>query len=140
MNCQKCGAVLEADARFCQSCGTAVQTRPQTQTSAASTPTGIPGAGVAAGAASAVRPGAKSKSTAMILEIVGGLFGFLGIGWLYACQTQTGLLIMFGNIIAQIVIALFTLFVGVLCTLPIAIGLSAYMLNEHIKKSPDAWT
>jgi hypothetical protein len=68
------------------------------------------------------------------------IVNFLGIGWLYAGQTQTRLLIMFGNIIAQIVIALFTLFVGVLCTLPIAIGLSVYMLNEHIKKSPDAWT
>ncbi len=38
----------------------------------------------------------KDPNTAMIIEIVGGYFGFLGIGYLYAGRTVAGLLRLFG--------------------------------------------
>ncbi len=127
MICQKCGAALEEGAAFCPSCGTRVQAEAQ------QTPMATAGVG-----ATAV-PGAKSKSTALVLEIVAGLFGFLGIGWIYAGETQKGILILLGNFVLQGLVLVFTLFFGVICTIPISAGISAYLLNEHIKKSPGQW-
>jgi nicotinamide riboside transporter PnuC len=34
----------------------------------------------------------KDPNTAMIIELVGGLFGLLGIGYLYTGQTEAGLI------------------------------------------------
>lgn len=130
MICQKCGTALEEGAAFCPSCGTRVQAEAQ-QTTAAS-------ANADAGA-SAAAPGAKSKSTALVLEVVAGLFGFLGIGWIYAGETQKGILILIGNFVLQGLVLVFTLFFGVICTIPVSAGVSAYLLNEHIKKSPGRW-
>lgn len=127
MICQKCGAALEEGAAFCPSCGTRVQAEAQQATTAT--------VGVGATAV----PGAKSKSTALVLEIVAGLFGFLGIGWIYAGETQKGILILIGNFVLQGLVLVFTLFLGVICTIPLSAGISAYLLNEHIKKSPGQW-
>ena len=33
---------------------------------------------------------------ALLLEIVGGFFGFLGIGWVYAGQPAVGILLLVG--------------------------------------------
>lgn len=38
----------------------------------------------------------KDPSTAMVIEIMAGYFGFLGIGYLYAGRTAAGLLRLFG--------------------------------------------
>lgn len=38
----------------------------------------------------------KDPSTAMVIEIVAGYFGFLSIGYLYAGRTAAGLLRLFG--------------------------------------------
>jgi TM2 domain-containing membrane protein YozV len=127
MICQKCGAALEDSALFCPSCGARVQAETQQTTT------------TAANTGATTVPGAKSKSTALILEVVAGLFGFLGIGWIYAGETQKGILILIGNFVLQGLVLIFTLFFGVLCTIPISAGVSAYLLNEHIKKSPGRW-
>lgn len=127
MICQKCGAALEDSAVFCASCGTRVQAEAQQTTT------------TAANTGATTVPGVKSKSTALILEVVAGLFGFLGIGWIYAGETQKGILILIGNFVLQGLVLIFTLFFGVLCTIPISAGVSAYLLNEHIKKSPVRW-
>ncbi len=131
MICQECGTALEEGAAFCPSCGTRVQAEGQQTTTAS--------ANAGAGTSAAVAPGAKSKSTALILEVVAGLFGFLGIGWIYAGETQKGILILIGNFVLQGLVLVFTLFFGVICTIPISAAISAYLLNEHIKKSPGQW-
>lgn len=129
MICQKCGAAVDEGAAFCPSCGTALQTQAQQTTTASSS----------IGAGASAMPGVKSKSTALILEVVAGLFGFLGIGWIYAGETQKGIVILVGNLVVQLLVLIFTVFFGVICTIPLSAGISAYLLNEHIKKSPGRW-
>lgn len=85
----------------------------------------------------------KDKSIALILELVLGLFGFLGIGWIYSNQTTTGILCLVGmfvwNFIAFFIIIITGGF-GCFCTLPVnlvAIAVSAYMLNNYTQEHPE---
>jgi FHA domain-containing protein len=83
----------------------------------------------------------KDKSTTIILEILPGLFGFLGIGWIYAGQTTTGILILLGHLVAMCVLGLVAglTIVGLLCFIPYYIGaiaVSSFMLNDYTKKNP----
>jgi hypothetical protein len=87
--------------------------------------------------------GLKSKSTALILEILPGLFGFLGFGWIYAGNTTTGViwLICFfvWDIIAG-VLAAFTVAISLCFTLPvnlILLAISAFTLNNYVKNHPE---
>ena len=63
----------------------------------------------------------KDPSTALLIEIAGGLFGFLGLGHIYVGRTNEGIvrLIIFlvYNIIAWIAIYLlfYLVFVGCVC-------------------------
>ena len=85
----------------------------------------------------------KDKSIALILEILPGLFGLLGFGWIYSNQTNTGIIWLVGiiiwDIIALTIIALTAGF-GCFCTLPVNIALiviSATQLNNYIKRHPE---
>jgi hypothetical protein len=85
----------------------------------------------------------KDKSLALILELLLGLFGFLGIGWIYSNQTTTGILCLVGmfvwNIIAFFIIIL-TGGLGCFCTFPVnlaAVGVSAYLLNNYTQEHPE---
>jgi hypothetical protein len=85
----------------------------------------------------------KDRSLALILEIVGGLFGFIGIGWIYAGQMGMGLAFLIGNwmfICFQAVLAAVTAGFSLCVTLPIEIAVvavSAVMLNNHTKQHPE---
>jgi len=81
----------------------------------------------------------KDRSLAIILEIVPGLFGFLGIGWIYCGYTRAGIAWLVGfllwNLIA-LVICIFTFGVGCLCTLPVNLVVliaSVMALNSQIQ-------
>jgi hypothetical protein len=86
---------------------------------------------------------AKDKSIALILEILPGLFGILGIGWIYAGNTTAGLGWLIGFLIWDVIavtIAIFTLGIGILCTFPInilCIVLSVVSLNSFTKRHPE---
>jgi hypothetical protein len=80
----------------------------------------------------------KDRSLAIVLEIVPGLFGLLGIGWIYSGFTGAGLAWLVGfllwNMIA-LVIAIFTAGIGCLCTLPVNLVVliaSVMALNSQI--------
>jgi len=82
----------------------------------------------------------KDRSLAIILEVVPGLVGFLGIGWIYSGFTNIGIAWLVGfliwNIIA-LVISFSTFFLGCLCMLPInliALIVSVITLNSQIQK------
>ena len=85
----------------------------------------------------------KDRSLALILEILPGLFGFLGFGWIYADNTQTGILILIGNLILiGINVVMLILSGGICCFVAVpleiaAIALSAYKLNEYMDTRPD---
>jgi hypothetical protein len=81
----------------------------------------------------------KDRSLAIVLEVVPGLFGLLGIGWIYSGFTSAGIAWLVGfliwNIIA-LVICIFTVGVGCLCTLPVNLVVliaSVMALNSQIQ-------
>lgn len=53
---------------------------------------------IAPAQATLLRP-AKDRSTALILEIVAGVFGIYGIGWVYAGHTDRGIKTLVGGLI-----------------------------------------
>lgn len=59
---------------------------------------------------------------AIILEVIAGLFGLYGIGWLVGGFNDTGVKILVGGLIwwiAAIFISVFTLGIGLLCIWPV---------------------
>ncbi len=85
----------------------------------------------------------KDKSIALILEILPGLFGLLGFGWIYSGQTTMGILWLGGTIVWDIIAILVVTFTGgfgCFCTIPVnivLIAISAMLLNSHIKQHPE---
>jgi hypothetical protein len=111
-----------------------------------------PGAAPAASAQSAqpvyapsasIQRSPKNRGTAMLLEILPGLIGLPGIGWLYGGRGTPGVILLVGffvwNIIAAILIAA-TGGIALLCTIPIWIGTvvtSSILLNKYINQHPE---
>lgn len=62
---------------------------------------------------------AKDPSTAMILELLLGFFGFLGIGHLYAGRTTTGIVLLLGWWAFLFVEAILMVIVVGFCLLPL---------------------
>ena len=89
-----------------------------------------------------VRP-LKDRSLAMIIEILPGLFGFLGFGWIYAGNTSAGiiwLIAFLGWTVTATIISVMTGGIGIFCWLPISLGgiiTSAVTLNSYTKKHPE---
>lgn len=85
----------------------------------------------------------KERGIALILEILPGLFGFLGIGWIYAGNLTVGLIALIGFLVfvaIEVVIAIVTLGFGACCLLPlniIIVAVSALLLNNYIQQHPD---
>ena len=85
----------------------------------------------------------KDKSLALILEILPGLFGFLGFGWIYSNQTTTGILWLVGMLtwgIIALTILVVTGGFGCFCTLPVSIALialSAMSLSNYANRHPE---
>ena len=84
----------------------------------------------------------KDVNTAFLLELVGGFFGLLGIGYLYTGRTNDGILRLIlwiiYDVIAGITISLLiAVFVGIICLpfqLAIQIGVPLWSANELKKK------
>ncbi|OQY99434.1 MAG: hypothetical protein B6D41_01510 [Chloroflexi bacterium UTCFX4] len=145
MNCPNCGFQNREDAKFCSNCGRALGGILPAQAAQAPYPNmamqpaapTIPSYPAAA---------SKSKSTALILEILPGLFGFLGFGWIYVGETQRGVLTLIGYIVLAIVSMLaiaVTAGFGCFICVPLlwgAIAYSAYQLNLYTKARPDLYT
>ncbi len=89
----------------------------------------------------AARP-PKDRALAIIAEALPGLFGFLGIGWLYAGNTTTGILVLLGflawNFIA-VILDLLTVGFFLCLHLPanlVAVLASSFLLYNTTKKQP----
>jgi TM2 domain-containing membrane protein YozV len=82
----------------------------------------------------------KDSGLALILEILPGLFGFLGIGYMYAGYTTRGILQLVGwwiILAIAFVISAATAGIGFLCFAPFAIGVpivSGLLLKERMKQ------
>jgi len=85
----------------------------------------------------------KDRSIALILEILPGLFGLLGFGWIYSGNTNTGIMWLIGVLVWDvfaIIIDVITGGFGCFCTLPvniILVAVSASSLNTYTKQHPE---
>ncbi|GIW08920.1 MAG: hypothetical protein KatS3mg060_3725 [Dehalococcoidia bacterium] len=79
----------------------------------------------------------KQRGVALVLEVIPGLFGLFGIGWLYAANTGVGLALVLGSILAWCVALAFVVFtggIGLFCTVPAYLACllaSALLLNSY---------
>lgn len=85
----------------------------------------------------------KDRSLALVLEILPGLFGFLGFGWIYAGNTSAGIGWLIGYLVWTIFAAVLdAVTAGIfLCVhVPVTIlflVLSPVNLNKYMKTRPD---
>ena len=79
-------------------------------------------------------------SMPVIVEIICGIFGFYGIGWLIAGYTVPGILLLVGGLVWAVLfwtIAALTAFIGLICLVPIDTAIfvtSALILNSRLKQ------
>ena len=85
----------------------------------------------------------KDLSIAMVLEILPGLFGLYGFGWIYSGNSSVGILLLVGGLVWG-VIAVVTLILtagfACFCTIPInilAVTFSSMSLNNYMKEHPE---
>ncbi len=83
----------------------------------------------------------STDSIAMILEIIFGLFGGLGMGWLYVGSYGTAALMFFGYLVLFSIEAFFVVITGGLLaciTLPVNIAIaiiSGIRVRDHVRTS-----
>jgi hypothetical protein len=82
----------------------------------------------------------RDKSVALILEILPGLIGFLGFGWIYAGKTQTGVMWLVGFLAWNLIALLLDI---TICFIPIHITvslacliISPVSLNNYLNRNP----
>ena len=89
---------------------------------------------------------AKDKGVALILEILPGLFGILGLGWIYSGNTVAGAAWLIGMLVWDFIAVMVLIFsggLGCLCTIPInliAVAVSAFFLNNYISQHEELFT
>jgi len=85
----------------------------------------------------------KSRSTALLLEILLGLFAIYGIGWIYSNKVGAGLGLLIGGLfwdLIAIVVGVLTGSIALICTIPVNIAIvvvSSIMLNNYTKQHPE---
>jgi zinc-ribbon domain len=85
----------------------------------------------------------KDRSIALILEILPGLFGFIGFGWMYSGNTTAGLIWLISVLIWDFIgvgIVLLTGGLACFCTVPanlVLIAASASFLNSYTHQHPE---
>ena len=156
MYCPQCGTQNVDANKFCTKCGAALGAQliqPGADQPATNAPPGssVPppgnqlyGVPMVPGAQTyyAQRP-PKDRSVAMILEILPGLFGFLGFGWIYSGNTSMGITWLIGFLIwdlGAVVIDVLSGGFGCFCTVPISlifIAVSASSLSKYTRQHPE---
>jgi len=80
----------------------------------------------------------RDKTLPILLEVIPGLFGLYGIGWLVSGFTSTGLMLLIGGIVfgvIMVIVSIFTLGLGLLCWGPINLAVmitSTIVLNKRL--------
>lgn len=121
--CSSCGAEISPGSSFCPRCGKA--------------------AGFSNNSPAPPYNPYKNPTTAALIAIIGGIFGFMGIGHIYAGNLGKGLFILIGGIVLFFA-GIFTVFIGVgivLLIIYLAIWIwqifdartTARKFNEHVQ-------
>lgn len=81
----------------------------------------------------------QAPGTPVIVEVIGGLFGFYGIGWLVGGYAFTGILLVLGSLVLAglwAVVTVATVGVGLFCIIPANLAIlltSTLALNARLK-------
>jgi hypothetical protein len=84
----------------------------------------------------------RRDGTPVIVEVIGAIFGFYGIGWLMVGETTTGVLLLIAGLVWAAIVATGTVLtagLGACCFVPlhaVFIAISAVSLWNHIKRTP----
>lgn len=82
----------------------------------------------------------QTPSTPVIVEVLGGLFGFYGIGWLVGGYVATGTFLLLGSLLLAglwAIVTIATVGVGLFCIIPIDLAIllgSTLTLNSRLKR------
>ncbi len=82
----------------------------------------------------------QQPSTPVIIEVIGGLFGFYGIGWLVGGYAFTGVMLLVGSLVLAglwAIVTIATVGVGLFCIIPIDLAIlvtSTLALNSRLKR------
>jgi len=83
----------------------------------------------------------KDRTACVLLEVLPGLVGFLGIGWIYAGELPMGVAILVGGLAFNLFWGILLLLGGIgLCIAPfwiVAVAVSTIMVHKHTVKHPD---
>jgi hypothetical protein len=85
----------------------------------------------------------KDRGLALVIEILPGLFGFLGLGWIYSGNLTVGLIWLVGFFIWTVtatILSVVTAGIGIFCWLPISLTciiISAVTLHRYTKNHPE---
>lgn len=145
--CQTCGRLNPPAAQQCQFCGASLpstplyqdpfRARPQQQSVPADR-WGAQGQGYATNP-----PGLKDPNTGLVIELLPGLFGFMGIGYIWAGEVALGIGLLIGYWVAGAMLAVLTVitFGLLLCFFPVYLLLwpgapiiSAIVLQRRMKR------
>ena len=124
MICPRCGTSNSDSARFCANCA-----QPLTPRAAA-----VP--------QNQALQSVPDPNIAFVLEFVLGIFGFLGIGWVYGKRTTLGLVMLVGwwvLVVAGVGGSLATGFLGCILWLPVhfvAPFVSALLVRRELENNP----
>lgn len=136
VTCKSCSSINADDAKFCNNCGS-----PLTQPAAKSSTNPQQPSPYTVQTGPVRSP--KEKSIALVLEILPGLFGFLGFGWIYAGNTSAGIIWLVGFLgwtVVATIISFATGGVGIFCWLPVSIAgitFSTASLNKYTNNHPE---
>lgn len=139
MFCPNCGEDNPDKNKFCANCGAALAAE-EVAPAQAVRPEVVQKQRYPA--SYAARP-VKDRSVALILEILPGLFGLLGFGWIYAGNTGVGIAWLVGMLVwtgIAALIAIFSVGISLICTLPVSIAMiviSAVTLNNYTKRKSE---
>ena len=139
MNCPRCNAENADHARFCANCGQPLT--PQTATLPPIPATPAQPLAPSASPSLATTATSADPNIAFVLELVLGLIGFMGIGWMYGGQITVGVILLVGWWIAMAVgiggLTLVTFGVGCCLWIPvqlIAPFISAFILRQQLQQ------
>jgi hypothetical protein len=141
--CPSCGASNEPNSKFCNNCGKTLSPNiEQLSQIPAPPPPNLTNQPVYPYDPIQQKP-LKDRSIAMVLEILPGLFGFLGFGWIYSGNSSVGVIWLIGFFVwtlVGVIISVVTGGIGAICIIPISIFcivFSAVSLSGYTNKHPE---
>ncbi len=134
MLCPSCGQEASDSGNFCLHCGAPLPKAPA--------PAKVPVRAPPFPQDSVYRP-PKDRGVALVLEILPGLFGLPGIGWIYGGRTGAGVALLLCTLVWDLIAILIDIASGgfaCLITVPVnlaVVAISVALLSSYTRQHPE---